>query len=76
MKRIAMMAVALPLTFTGAFAQGVYLGPGGVGVDTGLRGGGGDRVVREYQDDEGCTVRVIRHSGPDGQITRRDRRCD
>jgi hypothetical protein len=75
MKRIAMIAAMLPLTFTGAFAQGVYIGPGGVGVDTGIRGGN-DHVVREYQDDQGCTVRVIRRNGPDGEETLRDRRCD
>ncbi len=76
MKRIAMAAAALPFTLVGAFAQGIYVGPGGVGVDTGM-GGGGDRVVRQYQDDDGCMVRVVRHRSPDGDVrTRRIRNCE
>jgi hypothetical protein len=75
MKQFAFALVALPLTFWGASAQGVYIGPGGVGVDTGMHGR--DSVVREYQDDDGCRVRVIQHYQPDGDVeTRKIRRCD
>ncbi len=74
MKRLAIVAAILPLTFAGALAQGIYLGPGGVGVDTGDHG---DHVIRKYQDDNGCMVRVIRHRRSDGDIvTRKIRDCD
>ena len=74
MKRIALATLALPFTFALAFAQGVYISPGGVGVDTGM---GADKVVREYQDEEGCTVRVIQHNRGNGDVvTRQDRQCD
>jgi hypothetical protein len=77
MKRIALAAVALPFLLSGAFAQGVYIGPGGVGVDTGMGGMGGDRVVRQYQDDDGCMVKVVRHRSMDGDVTtRRIRSCE
>lgn len=40
---------------------------------------GGDhhrRVIREYEDDDGCTVRVIRYRRGDGDmVTRRERHC-
>jgi len=74
-QRIAVAAVATPLSFFGAFAQGVYIGPGGVGIDTGAQRPA-DRLVREYEDDDGCTVRVMRHYRRDGDVvTRREREC-
>ena len=74
MKRIELAAAVLPLLLTVVFAQGVYVGPGGVGIDM---GGGGDHVVRQYQDDDGCMVKVVRHRSPDGDITtRRIRNCE
>ena len=39
MKRIAMAAVALPLIFGPALAQGIHIGPRGVDVNMGARGG-------------------------------------
>ena len=75
MKHLTMVALALPFTFTVAFGQGIHIGPDGVGVDVGGRDGG--RVVREYQDDDGCMVRVMRHRSRDGDIvTQRIRDCD
>ena len=75
MKRIAMAAVALPLILGPALGQGIHIGPGGVDVDVGARGG--DTVIRRYQDDDGCMVRVVRHHSPDGDVvTRRLRDCD
>jgi len=72
---IAVAMVALPLTVTGVPAQGIHIGPGGVGVDIGP-GGHQRRVIREYEDDDGCTVRVIRHQRGDGDmVTRRERHC-
>lgn len=78
MKRLIFAVIALPLAVAGAHAQGVYIGPGGVGVDTGLRYQGGERrVIRQYEDSEGCTVRVVRYRRPDGDIvTRRIRDCE
>jgi hypothetical protein len=70
---------------SGASAQGFYIGPNGIGVDSGRRdwdrdrweGRGGGRVVREWEDDDGCTIRIIRREMPDGDVTtRRVRRCD
>ena len=75
MKRIAMAAAALSLIVGPALAQGIHIGPRGVDVNVGARGG--DSVVREYQDDDGCMVRVVRHRSPDGDmVTRRTRDCD
>ncbi|MCW2283460.1 hypothetical protein M2323_001126 [Rhodoblastus acidophilus] len=73
-RSLAVAVLALPLTVSGAPAQGIHIGPGGVGVDM-----GGDhhrRVIREYEDDDGCTIRVIRYRRGDGDVvTRRERRC-
>ncbi len=75
MKQIAMAVMALPLIFGPALGQGIHLGPGGVDVNMGGRGA--DRTVREYRDDDGCMVRVMRHRSPDGDVvTRRSRDCD
>jgi hypothetical protein len=75
MKRFVFVVAALPLIFGPALAQGIHIGPRGVDVDTGERGG--DSVVREYQDDDGCMVRVMRHRSPDGDmVTRKTRDCD
>jgi hypothetical protein len=74
MKRLTIAALALPFTFAVAFGQGIHIGPDGVGIDTGRDR---DRMVREYQDDDGCMVRVMRHRSPDGDIvTNRIRDCD
>lgn len=80
MKKLVLAVALLPLAWTGASAQGVYIGPGGVGVgDVGV----GPHywrhreVVRQYEDDDGCTVRVIRDRRPDGDVMiRRSRDCD
>jgi hypothetical protein len=75
MKRIAIATVALPLIFGPALGEGIHIGPAGVDVNVGGRGG--DRVVREYQDDDGCMVRVTRHRSPDGDmVTSKSRDCD
>ena len=75
MKRIALAAAVLPFLFVGAYAQGIHIGPGGVDVSTGM--GGQDHVVREYQDGDGCMVRVIRHRNDEGDmVTRKIRHCD
>ena len=39
MKRIAIAAAALPLIFGPALAQGIHIGPRGVDVNVGARGG-------------------------------------
>jgi hypothetical protein len=71
---LAVAVVSLPLTVFGASAQGIHIGPDGVGVDTGMRDH--QRVVREYEDDDGCAIRVIRYRRGDGDVvTRRERRC-
>lgn len=77
MKRLILAAIALPLTWAGAYAQGIHIGPGGVGIDTGPHHYRQGEVVRQYQDEDGCMVRVIRYHRPDGDVvTRRTRDCD
>jgi hypothetical protein len=77
MKRLILAAIALPLTWAGAYAQGIHIGPGGVGIDTGVRTWGHREVIRQYEDSDGCMVRVIRYHRPDGDVvTRRTRDCD
>lgn len=82
MKAIVLSCVIAVATAGAASAQGFYIGPNGVGVDAGPRYGyesrpRRDRVVRQWEDDEGCTVRLIRSYRPDGDVvTRRIRSCD
>jgi len=80
---LAMIGALAAATPTPSLAQGVYVGPGGVGVDT--RGPGWrhdrayrDRAYRGYAEDRGfrgrgCrTVTIHRDDGSMKQI----RRCD
>lgn len=80
MKKLIFAAALLPLAWTGASAQGIHIGPEGVGVgDVGVGPYYSHHhgVVREYQDSEGCRVRVSHHRRPDGDVvTRRIRDCD
>ena len=72
---IGALAAGTP-TFT--LAQGVYVGPGGVGVDTGRPGWRHERAYRGYAEERefrgrGCkTVTIHRGDGSMKQI----RRCD
>jgi hypothetical protein len=71
---IAVAIVTLPLTATGVPAQGIHIGPGGVGIDAGPRRD--QRLVHEFHDDDGCTIRVIRYRRDDGDmVTRSERHC-
>ena len=72
---IGALATATP---TSTLAQGVYVGPGGVGVDTGRPGWRHERAYRGYAEERGfrgrgCkTVTIHRDDGSMKQI----RRCD
>jgi len=76
---LAMMGALAAATPTPTLAQGVYVGPGGVGVDTGRPGWRHrDRAYRGYAEERGfrgrgCrTVTIHRDDGSMKQI----RRCD
>jgi hypothetical protein len=80
---LAMMGALAAATPAPTLAQGVYVGPGGVGVDTGGPGWRHDRAYRDrayrgYAEDRdfrgrGCrTVTIHRDDGSMKQI----RRCD
>ena len=74
-KGLAVAILALPLTASAVSAQGIHIGPDGVGVDVDP-GDHHRRIIKEYEDDDGCTVRVIRYRRDDGDmITRRERHC-
>ncbi len=68
------LALVLPLAAFGASAQAIHIGPGASGsIWVGLTITG---VIREYEDDNGCTVRVVRYRRGDGDmVTRRERHC-
>lgn len=75
---LGMMGALAGATPTPALAQGVYVGPGGVGVDTGRPGWRHERAYRDYGYERGprgrdCrTVTIRRDDGSMKQI----RRCD
>lgn len=74
MKHLTIAALALPFTFAAAFGQDIHIGPRGVGIDAGPSNSG--QMVRQYQDNDGCMVRVIRHRSADGDmVTQRIRNC-
>jgi hypothetical protein len=74
---VGAMAMAMPAP---SLAQGVYIGPGGIGIDTG-RPAYRERYYRGYRDDYayergrfgGCRTVTIERD--DGSV-RRVRRCD
>jgi hypothetical protein len=75
---LGMMAALAAATPAPTIAQGVYVGPGGVGVDTGRPRYRHDRDYRDYGYERGLrgrgcrTVTIRRDDGSMKQI----RRCD
>ena len=75
---LGMMGALAAATPAPTLAQGVYVGPGGVGVDTGRPGWRHERAYRDYGYERGLrghgcrTVTIRRDDGSMKQI----RRCD
>jgi hypothetical protein len=76
---VGAMAIGTPAS---SLAQGVYIGPGGIGIDTGRpayreRYYSGDRIDRSYAYERGSFrgCRTVTIERDDGSM-RRVRRCD